>query len=94
MIISQVKRYEITEVTPDEQISTAMDRQAAAERMRRERVLTAEGEKRAATLKSEGVKIQLINESEGALIRVSTPFLCPVSIFPTPPHTVPYTGTK
>ena len=57
-------------MTPDEQISIAMDRQAAAERARRERVLTAEGEKRAATLKSEGVKIQLINESEGALIRV------------------------
>eukprot|EP00611_Tribonema_gayanum_P024083 TRINITY_DN5224_c0_g1_i1.p1 TRINITY_DN5224_c0_g1~~TRINITY_DN5224_c0_g1_i1.p1 ORF type:complete len:388 (-),score=155.23 TRINITY_DN5224_c0_g1_i1:78-1241(-) len=66
----QVKRYEITEITPDTQISEAMDRQAAAERVRRERVLTAEGEKRAAQLQSEGVKLQLINESEGALIKV------------------------
>lgn len=30
-----VKRYEITEITPDKQISEAMDRQAAAERIRR-----------------------------------------------------------
>jgi hypothetical protein len=44
--------------------------QAAAERARRERVLTAEGEKRSAQLKSEGVKLQLINESEGHLIKV------------------------
>eukprot|EP00904_Undaria_pinnatifida_P008405 jgi/Undpi1/4695/HiC_scaffold_18.g08048.m1 len=65
-----VKRYEITEITPDTQISEAMDKQAAAERIRRERVLTAEGEKKAYTLKSEGVKIQLINESEGKLIQV------------------------
>ncbi|CAM9829377.1 unnamed protein product, partial [Phaeothamnion confervicola] len=66
----QVKRYEITEITPDRQISEAMDKQAAAERARRERVLTAEGEKKAYTLKSEGVKQQLINESEGHLIKV------------------------
>lgn len=31
----QVKRYEITEITPDAQISEAMDKQAAAERIRR-----------------------------------------------------------
>ncbi len=49
-----VKRYEITEVQPDEQISSAMDRQAAAERIRRERVLTAEGHKAAARLEAEG----------------------------------------
>lgn len=30
-----VKRYEITEITPDKQISEAMDKQAAAERVRR-----------------------------------------------------------
>lgn len=30
-----VKRYEITEITPDTQISEAMDKQAAAERIRR-----------------------------------------------------------
>ncbi|CAM9904947.1 unnamed protein product [Chrysoparadoxa australica] len=65
-----VKRYEITEVTPDTQISEAMDKQAAAERVRRERVLTAEGEKTANALQSEGVKLKLINESEGELIKV------------------------
>lgn len=31
----EVKRYEITEITPDNQISEAMDKQAAAERIRR-----------------------------------------------------------
>merc|ERR1712154_729431 len=36
-----VKRYEITDITPDEQIRIAMDKQAAAERHRREQVLQA-----------------------------------------------------
>jgi regulator of protease activity HflC (stomatin/prohibitin superfamily) len=40
-----VRRYEITEVTPDEQIRLAMDKQAAAERNRREMVLQAEGQR-------------------------------------------------
>jgi regulator of protease activity HflC (stomatin/prohibitin superfamily) len=65
-----VRRYEITEVTPDEQIRLAMDKQAAAERNRREMVLQAEGQKQRAQLSSEGVKISLTNESEGNLIRV------------------------
>ncbi|CAM9106628.1 unnamed protein product, partial [Heterosigma akashiwo] len=66
----EVKRYEITEILPDQRISEAMDKQAAAERNRREQVLNAEGEKRARTLESEGVKQQLINESEGRLQQV------------------------
>jgi regulator of protease activity HflC (stomatin/prohibitin superfamily) len=66
----EVKRYEITEITPDPQIRLAMDKQAAAERDRRENVLRAEGEKQRAQLTSEGVKISLQNESEGALIRI------------------------
>eukprot|EP00590_Aulacoseira_subarctica_P004205 CAMPEP_0172429980 /NCGR_PEP_ID=MMETSP1064-20121228/52665_1 /TAXON_ID=202472 /ORGANISM="Aulacoseira subarctica , Strain CCAP 1002/5" /LENGTH=400 /DNA_ID=CAMNT_0013175741 /DNA_START=110 /DNA_END=1312 /DNA_ORIENTATION=+ len=65
-----IRRYEITEVTPDEQIRLAMDKQAAAERNRREMVLQAEGNKQRAQLTSEGVKISLTNESEGNLIRV------------------------
>ena len=65
-----IRRYEITEVSPDEQIRTAMDKQAAAERTRREQVLQAEGNKQRAQLTSEGVKISLTNESEGNLIRV------------------------
>lgn len=65
-----IRRYEITEVTPDEQIRLAMDKQAAAERDKREQVLRAEGDKRRAELESEGVKISLRNESEGMLIKV------------------------
>lgn len=41
-----------------------MDKQAAAERDRREQVLRAEGAKRRAELESEGVRISLQNESE------------------------------
>ena len=41
-----------------------MDKQAAAERDRREHVLRAEGAKRRAELESEGVRISLQNESE------------------------------
>uniref|UniRef100_A0A7S1BVF6 Band 7 domain-containing protein n=1 Tax=Corethron hystrix TaxID=216773 RepID=A0A7S1BVF6_9STRA len=65
-----IRRYEITEVTPDTEIRAAMDKQAAAERTRRELVLQAEGQKRRAELTSEGVKITLQNESEGMLIKI------------------------
>ncbi len=67
----EVKRYEITEITPDEEIRVAMDKQAAAERDRREQVLRAEGDKRRAELTSEGVKVGLKNESEGMLIKIT-----------------------
>lgn len=67
----EIRRYEITEITPDNQIRLAMDKQAAAERDRREQVLRAEGDKRRAELESEGIKISLTNESEGNLIRIS-----------------------
>ena len=67
----EVRRYELTEITPDDQIRIAMDKQAAAERARREQVLRAEGDKRGAELTSEGVKISLKNESEGKLIQVT-----------------------
>lgn len=66
----EVRRYEITEITPDEQIRSAMNKQAAAERDRRKQVLRAEGDKRRAELTSEGVRISLTNESEGMLIKV------------------------
>jgi len=66
----EVRRYEITEVSPDKFITEAMDKQAAAERDRRKKVLEAEGDKRSAELQSEGTKIRLTNESEGDLIRV------------------------
>jgi len=66
----EIKRYEITEVMPDKFITEAMDKQAAAERERRKKVLEAEGEKKASELKSEGKKITMINESEGTLIQM------------------------
>ena len=50
----EIKRYEITEISPDKFITEAMDKQAAAERERRKKVLEAEGDKRAAELESEG----------------------------------------
>ena len=65
-----IRWYEITEVSPNEQIHTAMDKQAAAECTRCEQVLQAEGNKQQAQLTSEGVKILLTNESEGNLIWV------------------------
>ena len=66
----EIRRYEITEITPDHQIRIAMDKQAAAERDRREQVLRAEGDKQRAQLTSEGMKISLTNESEGNLIKI------------------------
>mmetsp|Transcript_39203 Transcript_39203/g.94806 ORF Transcript_39203/g.94806 Transcript_39203/m.94806 type:complete len:374 (-) Transcript_39203:40-1161(-) len=66
----EIRRYEITEITPDHQIRIAMDKQAAAERDRREHVLRAEGDKQRVQLTSEGVKIMLTNESEGEMIKI------------------------
>ena len=67
----EIRRYELTEITPDEQIRIAMDKQAAAERDRREQVLRAEGDKRRVELTSEGMKISMTNESEGKLIQIT-----------------------
>lgn len=66
----EIKRYEITEVSPDRHITEAMDKQAAAERDRRKKVLDAEGQKKSLELESEGLKISLINQSEGNRIRL------------------------
>lgn len=57
----EILRYEITEISPDREIQMAMDKQAVAERDRREQVLSAEGNKRAAVLESEGVKLRKQN---------------------------------
>jgi len=65
------KRYEITDIIPDRHIADAMDKQAAAERSRREQIKGAEGDKQSAVLQSEGLKIKLINESEGEMIRIT-----------------------
>jgi len=66
----EVKRYEITTIKPDPTITVAMDKQAAAERLRREMVIRAEGEKRAQELNSEGMKIKMKNEAEGKFIQL------------------------
>jgi len=66
----EVLRYEITEIRPDAGVQRAMDKQAVAERDRREQVLAAEGTKRAQILESEGIKLRKQNESEGELIKV------------------------
>ena len=58
----------ITEIAPDKFIMEAMDKQAAAERERRKKVLEAEGDKTAAELESEGSKIRIKNLSEGEKI--------------------------
>merc|ERR1719199_570006 len=49
----EIRRYELTEITPDEEIRIAMDKQAAAERSRREQVLRAEGDAEAIRIKAE-----------------------------------------
>eukprot|EP00737_Agarophyton_chilense_P005052 gb/GEZJ01007013.1/.p1 GENE.gb/GEZJ01007013.1/~~gb/GEZJ01007013.1/.p1 ORF type:complete len:223 (+),score=36.07 gb/GEZJ01007013.1/:71-670(+) len=65
-----VTQHEILDVKPDKHILEAIDKQAAAERMRREKVPEVEGAKQAAALQSEGVRIRLENESQGHLLRV------------------------
>ena len=66
----EVLRYEITQLTPNHEIQHAMDKQAVAERDRRERVKNAEGMKEAAVLESEGVKIKMTNESQGERVQI------------------------
>ena len=57
-----------------------MDKQAAAERERRKRVIEAEGDKRSAELESEGNKIRMKNESEGARIGVENAGLAEAAV--------------
>jgi regulator of protease activity HflC (stomatin/prohibitin superfamily) len=66
----KVLRYEITEIQTSNEITDAMNRQASAERKRREDVLHAEALKRSQILESEGFKQKLINESEGRKIQI------------------------
>jgi regulator of protease activity HflC (stomatin/prohibitin superfamily) len=67
----EIKRYEITDITPDTFMAESMDKQAAAERVRRAKVLDAEGNKKASELESEGERVRLKNESEGMLIKIT-----------------------
>ncbi len=64
----KVHRYEVTTVRTEDTIHAAMNKQAAAERQRREDVLRAEAVKKTLELESVGQKEKLINESEGMKI--------------------------
>ena len=66
----EIKRYEITQITPGREIAESMDKQAAAERSRRERVKTAEGERDAEQLAGEGTRLRVAAEAEGEKVRV------------------------
>jgi regulator of protease activity HflC (stomatin/prohibitin superfamily) len=59
----KVLRYEVTEIVPDVIISDAMDRQARAERLRREKVLEASGDKESQILRSQGELESRTNEA-------------------------------
>jgi regulator of protease activity HflC (stomatin/prohibitin superfamily) len=59
-----VKRYEITDLNPDQSIIDSMNKQLIGERNRREQILTAKGQKESAQLISEGDLIKVTNEAE------------------------------
>ncbi len=60
----KINRVEVKNITPPEDIQTAMEKQMRAERERREAILRAEGEKKSAVLIAEGKKEAVILEAE------------------------------
>ena len=62
-----VKSIEIQDIKPSSTMQASMERQAAAERIRRAAITEAEGEKQAAILTAEGQKQKAILEAEGGL---------------------------
>ena len=62
-----VKSIEIQDIKPSTTMQASMERQAAAERIRRAAITEAEGEKQAAILTAEGQKQKAILEAEGSL---------------------------
>ncbi|MBE0596709.1 MAG: SPFH/Band 7/PHB domain protein [Desulfuromonadales bacterium] len=62
-----VKNIEIQDIKPSSTMQASMERQAAAERIRRAAITEAEGEKQAAILKAEGRKQAAILAAEGEL---------------------------
>jgi regulator of protease activity HflC (stomatin/prohibitin superfamily) len=62
-----VKNIEIQDIKPSSTMQSSMERQAAAERIRRAAITEAEGEKQAAILKAEGKKQAAILAAEGEL---------------------------
>lgn len=61
----EVKRYEITDISPDKDIIESMNKQLVSERNRREQILNAKGQKESSQLISEGELMKINNESEG-----------------------------
>ncbi len=62
-----VKSIEIQDIKPSVTMQASMERQAAAERIRRAAITEAEGEKQAAILTAEGQKQRVILDAEGSL---------------------------
>jgi regulator of protease activity HflC (stomatin/prohibitin superfamily) len=62
-----VKNIEIQDIKPSSTMQASMERQAAAERIRRAAITEAEGEKQAAILTAEGQKQAAILAAEGEL---------------------------
>jgi regulator of protease activity HflC (stomatin/prohibitin superfamily) len=62
-----VKSIEIQDIKPSTTMQASMERQAAAERIRRAAITEAEGEKQAAILTAEGKKQAMILAAEGDL---------------------------
>jgi len=62
----KVLRYEIKNITPPEDVITAMEKQMRAEREKRAVVLESEGMRDAAINRAEGDKQKIIKESEAA----------------------------
>ncbi len=62
-----VKSIEIQDIKPSTTMQASMERQAAAERIRRAAITEAEGEKQAAILMAEGQKQKAILVAEGSL---------------------------
>lgn len=61
---AHVSRFELQKVTYDEAVQKAMDKQAVAERVRREQVLAAEADKTSAQRRSEGEMQAIVNIAE------------------------------
>jgi regulator of protease activity HflC (stomatin/prohibitin superfamily) len=60
----KVLRYEIKNITPPDDVLSAMEKQMRAEREKRAVVLTSEGERDAKINEADGVKQQVIKQSE------------------------------
>ncbi|MES1908577.1 MAG: hypothetical protein MHM6MM_001486 [Cercozoa sp. M6MM] len=65
-----VLRYEVTDIRPDELVSRALDKQAVAERARREKILDAEGDRKASILRSEGELAAARNAAEATHVQI------------------------